>query len=159
MLRGIARLVGLGVAAGLMVGATALQSRAQEAACGLGQDEILGLVRAELAPGSNITAASEELLNNVAARIAGTSPECALDVVVAVCTVRPDATTVGLRVGNVVADRAGELQIAAQGVCGEFEPLAPAAGAGGVYEGPSAYRDSIRDSDEFEVVERDVSPS
>jgi len=103
-----------------------VNAQAQES-CGLGQDELVSLVKGELFPASNSLTASPQQLAAASNSIAVGSPECALDVVVAVGTIRPDAAVVVSQ--NVAARVPGqEQQILAAGDQLGQSPPTPASG-------------------------------
>ncbi len=103
-----------------------------QGSCGLGQDELVSLVKRGLFPASNSLTASSGQLASASNSIVANSPQCALDVVVAVGTIRPDAAT---EVSQSVAARVPEQaeQILAAGEQLGQSPPTPASG----WQGPT----------------------
>lgn len=134
----VATTIGLGVVA---------QS---QATCGITQDEIVSLIGSSLAPGSNTLVASPEQLGNAAAGFAGTTPECGIDAVVALGTIRPDAAdAVAQAVAAALPGQQDELLAAAEGI---GQPIAPGAGYEGPYDAPfdDDDEDDEDDDDDFD---------
>lgn len=134
--------IGFGVTA-------AIQTPQDQGSCTLDQDEIVRQARSALAPSSGLLRASPGRLGGAAADIADANEGCALDVVVALGTVRPDAAgEIAQAVSDLFPDQEAQL-LAAGRQFGE-DAIEPAAGFDGPYDGP--YDDDRFDDD-------DVSPS
>ncbi len=120
--------------------------------CGISQDGLVALIGDSLSPVSNPLVASPGQLGSAAAGIVGTSPECAVDLVVALCTIRPDAAEIVPAVAGVAPSQAPAIQQAATDSCAPTG-VVPAAGYEGPYEGP--YDDDKFDEDDDDFDEDD----
>lgn len=124
-----------------------------QATCGISQDGIVSLIGSSLSPGSNTLVATPEQLGSAAAGIVGSSPECAVDVVVALCTIRPDAGAIVPAVAGVAPSQATAIQQAATDSC--TPGVLPAAGYEGPYDGPFDDNDEDDDDDDFDDDDED----
>ena len=133
-----------------LVAATGLGQVAQaQASCGLSQDDIVARVGSSLAPGSNTLIASPGRLGGAAAGLAGSSPGCGVDIVVAIGTIRPDAVeVVAEAVAEVLPDQQDQLAAAAESL--GSDDILPGAGYDGPYESP--YDDDRLDDDDDDGV-------
>lgn len=115
--------------------------------CDLGQDEIVAEARVALEPGSGLLRTSPGRLGRAAAAIAGANAGCALDVVVALGTIRPDAADeIAQAVTEVFPEQEFELLAVGEQLGeGLLEPAAGGPGLGeGGYDADRFYNDESR---------------
>lgn len=138
--------------------AAAIDSAQGQGSCSLGQDEIVAEARLALEPGSGLLRASPGRLGSAAAGIAAANQGCALDVVVALGTIRPDAADeVAQAVTGVFPEQEFELlAVGAQLGEGLIEPAAGGLGPiDDVFDADSLYDSGVRGDD---AEQRGASP-
>ena len=141
------------VALGFGIMAATPSAQAQ-GSCPLSQDDIVAAASAALSPGSGLLTASAGRIAGVARGVAAGSSGCALDVVVALGNIRPDAAgEIAQAVADVSPGERADLAAAGEQI---EQSTPPAAGTRGATQTPGD--DEVRGDDE-RAQRNDVSPA